>query len=169
MIRFAPIPVMDIADFLTGAEHMPAADAQLLAQTAGGSIGRALATDIETYRESREPMLKVLISLTVTNDREQLLRSAEELAAAKDRDEYERLLDVLESLIRDAWALRLGRPGETILNRDLLVDLQKIAGEIRSDQAAAWLTQIEELRGALEVNINRRVASDALFLSMEVA
>jgi len=169
MIRFAPIPAAEIERFLIEVEKMPPADAGLLAQTAGGSIGRALATDIETYRESRESMLKVLTSLTLTNDREQLLRSAEELAAAKDRDEYERLLNVFESLIRDAWALRLGRPSETIVNRDLLDHLQQIAGKIRSGHAEAWLTQIEELRGALEVNINRRVASDALLISMAAA
>src|SRR5256714_13721499 len=33
MIRFAPIPALDIAEFLTCAEHMSAADSQLLAQT----------------------------------------------------------------------------------------------------------------------------------------
>src|SRR6059058_165846 len=40
MIRFAPIPSADIADFLMAAEQMPPAHAGLLAQTAGGSIGR---------------------------------------------------------------------------------------------------------------------------------
>jgi hypothetical protein len=44
--------------------------------------------------------------------------------------------------------------------------VQEIAAEMRSAQAGAWLKQIEELRGTLEVNINRRIASDALFISM---
>jgi hypothetical protein len=48
------------------------------------------------------------------------------------------------------------------VNADVLRDLQQIADEMRSSQAASWLTQIEELRGTLEVNINRKVASDAL-------
>src|SRR5437016_1246864 len=47
--------------------------------------------------------------------------------------------------------------------------LAQTAGGIRSGHAEAWLTQIEELRGALEVNINRRVASDALLISMAAA
>jgi hypothetical protein len=111
-------------------------------------------------------MLTVLESLTLTGDREQLIRSAEALAAVKERDDYEQLLDALEVLIRDAWAIKLGRPKETIVNNDLLSELQKVAGELKSEYAAKWLTQIEELRAALEVNINRRVASDALLLSM---
>jgi len=145
---------------------LPAADAHLLARTAQGSIGMALAADVDTYRERREMMLAVLRALTVAVDRAELLRSAEELAAARDRHEYEQRLDALETLIRDAWALALGRSGETIVNGDLLTSLQQIADKLTSAQAAAWLSQIEELRGTLEVNINRRVASDALLITM---
>jgi len=166
IIRFAPIAADLVETFLVEQKNLPAPDARLLARTARGSIGRALAGDVETYRERRDMMLAVLRALTVAFDRAQLLRSAEELAAARDRHEYEQRLDALETLIRDAWALTLGRPSETIVNGDLITQLQQIAGEIRSDQAAAWLRQIEDLRGTLEVNINRKVASDALLLSM---
>jgi hypothetical protein len=138
----------------------------LLARTAQGSIGRALAGDVETYRDRRETMLEVLRALTLTSDRVELLRSAEALAAARDRHEYEQRLNALEILIRDVWALALGRPSETIVNGDLLTELHQIAGELKSAQAAAWLSQIEELRGTLEVNINRKIASDALLLAM---
>jgi DNA polymerase-3 subunit delta' len=166
IIRFAPIAAGEVEKFLVEQKHLPAEDARLLARTAQGSIGRALAGDVETYRERRETMLGVLKALTLTNDRAQLLRSAEELAAVKDRHEYEQRLDALEILIRDAWALALGRPSGTIVNGDLLIQLQQIAAELKSAQAAAWLSQIEELRGTLEVNINRKVASDALLMTM---
>ncbi len=166
VIRFAPIPHEQIEKFLIEKEAMPAADARLLARTSRGSLGRALATDIESYRDRRDAMLAVLTALSLSGDRVQLLHSAEALATAKDRDDYEQRLDVLESLIRDAWALALGHASETIANVDLINHVQKIGDELRSSQAAAWLTQIEELRGALEVNINRRIASDALLLSM---
>jgi len=166
IIRFAPIPAAKIETFLVETKGMTAPDAHLLAQTSRGSFGRALASDVETYRERRDSMMTVLTALTLTGDRVQLLRSAEVLAAAKDRDEYEQLLDVLETLIRDAWALHLGMSKEGIVNNDLLTELRKIADELRSQDAASWLRQIEELRGTLEVNINRKIASDALLLSM---
>jgi DNA polymerase III subunit delta' len=168
-IQFAPIPAGEIEKFLAEVGSVSANDAQLLARTSRGSLGRACAADIETYRDRRAAMLNVLTALTLTDDRVELLRSAEELAAAKDRDEYEQLLDVLEALIRDAWALSLGRPQGTIVNTDLVGQLQRIAGDLRSSQAASWLRQIEELRGTLEVNINRKVASDALLMSMATA
>ena len=166
IIRFAPIDAAEVEKFLIEQRSISDDDARLLARTAQGSIGRALAGDIETYRDRRETMLGVLRALTLANDRVDLLHSAESLAAAKDRHEYEQRLDALEILIRDAWALALGRPSGTIVNGDLLAPLQQIANELRSEQAAAWLKQIEELRGTLEVNINRKIASDALFLTM---
>jgi DNA polymerase-3 subunit delta' len=166
IIRFAPIASEEVEKFLIEQKNLSSEDARLLARTAQGSIGRALAGDVETYRDRRDMMLGVLRVLTLTNDRVDLLHAAEDLAAAKDRQEYEQRLDVLEVLIRDAWALVLGRPSGTIVNGDLLASLQEIAAEMRSAQAGAWLRQIEELRGTLEVNINRRIASDALFMSM---
>jgi DNA polymerase III subunit delta' len=166
MIRFAPIAANEVEKFLVEQEHLPAEDARLLARTSQGSIGRALTSDVETYRDRRDTMLAVLSALTVTHDWVELLHSAEALAAAKDRHEYEQRLDALEILIRDAWALALGRPSGTIVNEDLLAPLQRIAAEMKSPQASAWLKQIEELRGTLEVNINRKVASDALLMTM---
>ena len=86
-----------------------------------------------------------------------------------DRADYEESLGVLETLIRDAWALHLGRPAETIVNSDLVNDLGKIAAELSSQKAASWLSEIEELRGTLEVNINKKIASDALLIRMAAA
>jgi len=141
-------------------------DAALLARTSRGSIGRALAMDAETYREQREAMMAVVEALVLTGDRVELLRSAEGLNDAKRKDEYECRLDILESVIRDAWALALDRPEETIANVDQLKRLRKIAADLHSHKVGEWLLEIEKLREQLIVNINRKVATDALFLSM---
>jgi DNA polymerase-3 subunit delta' len=169
IIQFAPIRAAQIEEFLLRDKEVSAKDAELLARTARGSLGRACGANVESYRERRAAMLKILSALTVSGNRVDLIKSAEELAAAKDRDEYEQLLDVLEALIRDAWALSLGRPKESTVNIDLASELQRIAGDLRSAQAASWLRKIEELRGALEVNLNRKVASDALVMAMSTA
>jgi DNA polymerase-3 subunit delta' len=169
VIRFAPIAFPEIEEFLVSHESVSRSDAALLARASCGSLGRALNVDIDDYRERRESMLAVLNALTITRDRVQLMRSAEELAAANDRGDYEQSLDTLEGLIRDAWALSLGRPAETITNQDLRDELERIAGELISKRAERWLVQIEELRGALEVNLNRKIASDGLLMSMAAA
>ena len=169
VIRFAPVPAAEIEKFLIKQKELPASDAALLARTSQGSIGRACAADIDDYRERRNEMLGVLRALTITGNRVQLLRAAEALAAARDRSEYEGRLDILENLVRDAWALALGRSRETVANIDIVNDLEKVAAELRSEKASAWLSAIEELRGTLEVNINRKIASDGLMLKMAAA
>ena len=169
VIRFAPIAAEQIERFLIDKRGMTDGDARLLARVSRGSVGRACAADVDDYREKRDAMFEVLKALTVTGNRVQLLRSAENLAAARDRADYEESLSILEALIRDAWALALGRPTETIANIDILQGLEKISAELRSDRAASWLTAVEELRGTLEVNINKKIASDGLVLKMAAA
>jgi DNA polymerase-3 subunit delta' len=166
VIGFAPISADKIEKFLMAEKQLASADAALLSRTSQGSIGRACAADVDDYRARRNGMLGVLKALTITGNRVQLLRAAEDLGAARDRADYEESLAVLETLIHDSWALHLGRPAETIANLDIMADLQKIAGELNNERTAAWLSAIEELRGALEVNINKRIASDGLVLRM---
>ena len=168
-IRFAPIPASEIAELLITRHGIAPADATLLARVSRGSAGRALATDVDTYRERRDAMLSVLTLVSIDNDRVRLLRSAEDLAATADRDEYEQNLDILEALIRDAWGLALGRPKDTVVNSDVIKQLEKIASELKSKQAESWLSHIEDVRAALEVNVNRRIATDALVLGMAAA
>ncbi len=169
VIRFAPLAASEIETFLMANQKVDPADAKLLASISQGSLGRACGSNIDDYRERRDAMLSVLRALTVTGNRAQLLRAAEELGAAKDRADYEESLAILETLIRDAWALALGRPADCLANGDILKELERIAAELRSDKAASWLSQIEELRGTLEVNINKKIASDGLLLKMAAA
>ncbi len=169
VIRFAPVRADEIEAFLIEQQDTGEDDARLLARISKGSIGRACATDIDDYRERRDAMLLVLKALTVTGNRVQLLRAAEDLGAARDRADYEESLAIFETLIRDAWGLALGLSPDAVTNIDVLNDLQKIAGEMRSEKAAAWLSIIEELRGTLEVNINKKIASDGLMLKMAAA
>ena len=121
---------------------------------------------METYRSQREAMLRVLNALVPSVDRSRLLRSAEELNDAKRKDEYESRLDILETLIRDVWMLTLGAKQESLVNEDLRSQLTTLSRDIDSSRTAAWISKIEDLREQFAVNINRKVATDALFLSM---
>ena len=166
IIRFAPLRVEEIEKHLISERRMPKREANLLAHIARGSLGRAISTDLAAFREQRDRMLEVLSSLALTADRARLLRIAEEMNDAKRKDEYEPRLDVLEMLVHDVWALGLGASPERIVNSDVDSELKKISASVSTRRAARWITEIETLRGQLAVNVNRKVATDALFLSM---
>ena len=169
MIRFSPLVPAEIEAHLLSSKQFSPTDARLLSRVARGSIGRALSTDLETYRPQREAMLEVLTALALTGDRARLLRASEEMNDAKRKDEYEPRLDLLVTLIHDVWTLSLGAPDEQMVNEDLRAELSKIVARVESRRATHWLTQIETHRRGLEVNINRKVSTDALFLSMAEA
>jgi DNA polymerase-3 subunit delta' len=168
-VRFSPIAAPEIEEYLIRNKLASTSDARLRARVSRGSLGRALETDMRTLTEQRAAMLEVVKALALRGDRLQLLRSAEELNEARYKDEYEARLDILETLIRDALALSLGAPEAQIVNADLLTQLRAIGEKVNGAQAVSWISQIEELREQLIVNINRKVATDALFMSMASA
>jgi DNA polymerase-3 subunit delta' len=169
VIRFSPISPEEIQDHLVKNKIANAAEAKLLARVSRGSLGRALSQDFAEFEAQRAAMLRVVQALTLEKDRVLLLRSAEELNEARYKDEYEARLDVLEMLIRDVWMLTLDTPESAIVNQDLLPQLKKFSANLESKRPAGWLSQIEEMREQLVVNINRKAATDSLFLTMAAA
>lgn len=169
MIRFAPVTPDEIEGHLIKHKLASPAEARVRARVARGSLGRAINQDFEQFSSQRQAMLRVLEALAAGNDQMQLLKSSEDLNSAQQKDEYETHLDILEALIRDAWMLSLNAPTEVVVNVDLLPQLKKIGDRIESWRPARWISQIEELREQLVVNINRKSATDALFLTMAAA
>jgi DNA polymerase III subunit delta' len=165
MIRFSPLTPAEIEGHLVK-NNLDVKTARLRARAAGGSMGRALSGDLVTFTSQRKAMLKVLSVLVLSEDRAQLLRSAEQLNEARYRDEFEERLDVLETLIRDAWMLSLGVDTSRIVNEDLSAELKEIAQKLDPVRAGDWILQIEDLREQLIVNVNRKITTDSLFLVM---
>jgi DNA polymerase-3 subunit delta' len=166
VIRFSPLTVTEIEQYLLREKTINATDARLRARLAGGSIARALASDVESFRSQRQLMLRVFEALAVTGNWAELLSAAEQMNDAKHKDDFESNLDILEALIRDSWMLGLGVPDEQLINEDLRPQLADIAQRVDSPKAARWISRIEELREQLAVNVNRKVSTDALFLTM---
>lgn len=165
-LRFSPVSVAEIEKYLTQQKIASGAEAKLLARCANGSIGRALYADLKSYKEHRQPMLKLLNALAITGDRSQLLRLSESMNEAKYKDDFEFRLELLETLIRDALIVAVNGDLKSIVNEDVLPELQKIAERVNSHSATSWIADIEELREQLIVNINRKPAIDALFFKM---
>jgi DNA polymerase-3 subunit delta' len=166
IIRFSPLTSEEISGHLTDVQGFQKKDAVLLARLSGGSLGRALETDLESYKEQRAAMLEILMALAVDRDRVKLLRGSEQLNDAKLKDEYEPRLDLLTGLIHDVWLMQLGADGGQVVNEDLMQDLGKAAANRNPKIVADWLRQIEKHKRGFQVNVNKKVATDALLLEM---
>jgi len=170
-LYFAPLSPTEIENFLVKNKHRAGEEARLVARLAGGRLGHAVTFNLDAYREQRDQMLTVLAALCggPQPDRARLLRAAEDLNDPKRKDEYEIRLGVLETLIHDAWLLSLDPTTTKPGNTDIRDRLTTLSVQLDSRRASRWLELIEQLRGQLAVNVNRKVATDALFLSMASA
>jgi len=166
MLRFAPIDTKEIEGYLLKDKKFTPDDAALLARLSNGQLGHAKKTDLEKFSANRAAMLKVLESILIKENRAELLRIAEEMNDAKNKDDYETRLDILQTLIHDVWATRNAASAKITVNIDLANDLKKFATRADSKRLAAWLSEIETLREQLAVNLNRKIATDALFMQM---
>ena len=165
-LRFAPVATDEIEQFLIKDRAFTHDEARLAARLSRGSVGRAVSINVSQFRERRERMVGVISNVVETGDRAALLRASEELNDAKNKDNFEENLDILESLIHDIWSLRISGDGSRLVNTDLAEALAALAANARQTDIPAWLREIETMRENFAVNINRKVATDALFASM---
>ncbi|MEO8041713.1 MAG: DNA polymerase III subunit delta' [Acidobacteriota bacterium] len=163
-IRFAPVPVDEIERHLIDSCDFSPEDAALAARVSGGSIGRAIEIVPASFRTQRSAMLGVLKAAAVDNKRE-LLAASEEMADAKNKDEYEEKLGVLQTLIHDVWLL-VNAADVEILNSEIEAELIQLSRQVSSPTLARWLGEIEVMSENFIVNINRKIATDSLFVEM---
>ncbi|MGQ0540689.1 MAG: DNA polymerase III subunit [Blastocatellia bacterium] len=166
IVRFSPVAANDIEAFLIDRGVHSREDARLAARLAEGSIGRASLIDLAKFRGQRQLMLRVLVNAIAEPVRAALLRTGEQMNDAKNKDDYEDTLALLEGLIRDVWLLKNGAGEPQIQNADILAELSRFAENASAPKLASWLNEIETLRENFAVNINRKIATDALFMKM---
>ena len=165
-LRFAPVETDAMERFLIDDRAFSHDEARLAARLSRGSIRRALSVDVDKFREQRTRMLSVVRSALLTGESAAMLRISEEMNDAKNKDRFEENLDILESVIHDIWTVRVGGDLQQIVNNDIALGISELAESADSDRLALWLADIETIRRNLAVNINRRVATDALFTAM---
>ncbi|HUF03647.1 MAG TPA: DNA polymerase III subunit delta' C-terminal domain-containing protein [Aridibacter sp.] len=164
-VRFGPIAKEQIVGHLTNELKYASEDAALVAGLSQGSLGRALGTDLGKFRDLRKQMLDVVTRCCRRDNYAALMRTSEEMTDAKAKDSYSESLDILQTLIHDIWSI--GKRGNaSIVNFDLRPELEWLAEASDPERLTLWLEEIETLRENLNFNLNRKLATDALFMTM---
>lgn len=167
-LRFAPVACEEIEQFLIDDRAFTHDEARLASRLSRGSVGRALSINVEQFRGRREKMLEVLTNAIVTGDRAVLLRIAETMHDPKNPGIFDQNLDILQSLIHDLWTLCVDGEADGMVNSDVSDRLSRLAPKAKSAGLRSWIVAIDTIRENLAVNINRKVAADALFVTMRV-
>ncbi len=167
-INFAPLAVAEMEQYLTANYKRPAPDTALLARVTGGRIGQATAIDLSEYRRERRELIELIELLVDGRDRFRLLKAAEHYGK-QEREDFERKLEMLTSLLRDLFLLVAGDSREAIINLDILDRLAPLAQKVGLKRLMAWVGKFDELRASLKININRQVATEAVLLELSGA
>ncbi|CAN5166486.1 DNA polymerase III subunit delta' [soil metagenome] len=165
-LRFSPITSEKIEDFLINERAFTHDEARLAARLARGSIGRAVTVNVEEFRKRREKMMGAVTSAIQTGGFAALLKTAEELNEVKDKSAFEENLNVLQSIIHDVWTLSVTGDQARLVNTDFAGEIGHLAKNLGQADLPGWMSLIDEVRENLKVNINRKIAADALFVSM---
>ena len=166
MIRFAPVSVGEIEKQIASSGKISPDDALLAARASGGSVGKAMSLDIPWFRQTRDSMVEVIRAALTSGNISSMLQTSEQINDAKNKDRYEDTIAILETLVRDVFALAKGSDTAAIANTDIAADLGRLSSEAITTTIERWITEIEELQFNYLVNINRKVATDGLFAKM---
>ncbi|HEY8460437.1 MAG TPA: DNA polymerase III subunit delta' [Blastocatellia bacterium] len=167
-LNFAALPVAEMENYLAENYPRPAPDTALMARVTGGRIGQAGAVDLSLYREERRKLIELLELLASGNERHRLLKAAEYIGK-KEREDFEKELAIILSLLRDLFMLAAGRDADAVVNIDVVDRLAPLARKIGLSRLMTWVEKFDQLRAGLRVNINRQIATEAALLSLSEA
>jgi DNA polymerase-3 subunit delta' len=164
-LNFIALSVAEMEKYL--AENFPRSspDTALLARVTEGRIGQANAIDLSIYRQERRMLIELLELLASGNDRPRLLKAAEYIGK-KEREDFEKELTLIFSLLRDLFMLAAGRGAGAIVNIDVVDRLTPLAQKIGLLRLITWVEKFDQLRARLRININRQIATEAALLAL---
>lgn len=156
-VRFTPLSEEQIEGYLRERAGVAAAPARLLAALAAGSLARALGMRGENVAGLRDDALRLLAAAN-TGDPSRVLGAAGEAAAWSNREKMRRTLEFQFLLLRDLLRLRHGAPEETLVNRDRVADLRRVAPSIDVREIRRRTALLEEIVRAIDSNVTPEAA-----------
>jgi DNA polymerase-3 subunit delta' len=168
-VRFQPIPVPQVAEWLENKKGVDREKALFLAKLSEGSITRAVRMWEEEYESRRGESFSRLRDLPGVSDGE-LLELAMELKG-KGRDRENETIDLLFSLwktwLRDLLLLKTGVPEHLIIHRDYLAELKRTSAAYRIDYLMEALRLLDQAEKDMIRFRNMELMLGNLFLSLK--
>jgi DNA polymerase-3 subunit delta' len=165
-IRFVPVTIVEIEEYLIRERAFTHDEARLAARLARGSLGRAVSIDMPEIRRRRESMMAVVSAAIEGQGVAAAIKAGEGMIDTKDKAAFEENLDLLQSLVHDVWTINVSGDPAYVINSDLEGHLTRLATDVGQSDLPGWMAAIDQLRENLNININRKIAADGLFVEM---
>jgi DNA polymerase-3 subunit delta' len=156
-VRFRALTEPEIEGYLKERVGIGGAQARLLAALASGSLARALTLRGENVAGLRDDALRALGAAN-SGDPSRVLAAAGEAASWSNREKMRRTLEFQFLLLRDLLRLKHGASEDTLVNRDRIADLRKVAAGIEVREIRRRAALLEEVGRAIDSNITPEAA-----------
>jgi DNA polymerase-3 subunit delta' len=164
-IRFQPLSQMILKDLLAEKTELANDDRNWLAKQGMGSVRLDLVKDVQDLRELRSQW-GLWIQRIGATEMIEILPRCQEWSSAKDLT-WERLLDWLETWLRDlAWLLH-ELPEIELLNQDQLPTLRKCLQHYNSESVLVLYEAVLEARHNIARNANKTLQLEGLWLRLK--
>lgn len=150
-VRFDLLPAGAIESRLLEAHRLPEVEARLMADLAGGSLGRALEMLDQGFWEERDLAWEMLES-AASGDCFTLLNAVAK--AASERGKPERVLKLIQELALDLLHLRHGL---RVVNSDRTERLRALERRLAGERLESLAARLERARAALKQNVTPRL------------
>ncbi|GAB4168098.1 MAG: DNA polymerase III subunit delta' [Geothermobacteraceae bacterium] len=157
-VPFHRLPREEVLTVLTERLGIEETEARVLAALAEGSFARAAGSEREEFGNLRREVFAWFNAEQLT-DPGSRLRLAEELERRKD--DLPDVIDILQTLYRDALHLALGRWNQAV-NVDATEFITRLAGGETIHSLLEKIDSLEQTRRQLERNVNRQLALNVL-------
>jgi len=169
-LRFSPLPVPDLVAVLVR-HGRSETEARLVAETADGSLQRALESMAGDLAEGRDVAQQVLLHAAATTEPRRRLDRAKDLVASTgsgsgDREQLAVHLRSMSSLLRDAELVASRADRRVLANPDLTATIERLAETYRGTRGHQAFVAVDQALAALDRNAGVKVVADWLLLQL---
>ena len=159
LLHVSTISIRELERILREKYQFKSKEALSLSHLSAGSLGRPLNINLGKSYEKRKRELFFLQSLSSGEELGIILERIDEL---KDKQSIDELLQILFSITRDLLVLSLTKDKSLLINIDLEEDLKTFLNRFTLEIVLSIMSEIHYTMKAIEENVNRKVAIEAL-------
>ena len=161
LFLFTPIPKEEIQKALVAKGFQPE-KAQILSLLVNGNLDLALSLDWEEVRSRRSRAWDLFLALHEGGKAASLLKQLS-TPRAVDKEELEKILEILASFCRDVILIKEQAKPAFLLNPDFEQGIRKAAPSLSLSQAMDFLNEMEFALSGLRRNLNANILMSSVF------
>lgn len=160
-VRFYPVSRKSLVSVLVDSHAVSAAEAQIIAAMAGGSISRALQMHQSNWMNRRNWLIDSVEAIS-RGSVNRLLAFGEQLS--KDKENLPETLEVIKCWFRDLIITRLS--ADHVINRDLSARMQQASQNTTLSSLLSKFEAVQTTQNAIKAGTNLRLAMESLVLKL---